>query len=437
VQQELQARVDRANGAGADLFVSVHSNAHSDRDVAGAITFYGPELGYAYELKREPRLVARSRQLATALQHELVTATAETDRGVRQAPFWVLGRTRMPSALVEAGFLTNFSNAGRLADPAYRKRIAQGIFTGIVRYLATEEDALFVADVTYPDGSVVAPGERFEKTWRLRNVGATTWGPGYRLAFHGGERLGAPAAVPLSGSQVLPGAEVDVSVPLHAPSGYATRVVEGRWQLQTPGGTWFGDRVWVAVLPRGALRTDRAAPLDHPEFTYFERTGHNVGFGFRRAFERLGGLDLFGFPRTEEFEEDGRTVQYFQRARFEYHPEHAGTAYEVQLTLLGDLLTAGRRPFTGVAPFDPDPNHQYFAETGHAVHFAFLRYFRERGGLDVFGYPISEELWEGGFTVQHFQRARFEYHPEHAGTAYEVQLGLLGDHWLKQRGWLP
>jgi hypothetical protein len=39
--------------------------------------------------------------------------------------------------------------------------------------------------------------------------------------------------------------------------------------------------------------------------------------------------------------------------------------------------------------------------------------------------------------VQHFQRARFEYHPEHAGTPYEVQLGLLGDEALRQKGWLP
>lgn len=62
----------------------------------------------------------------------------------------------------------------------------------------------------------------------------------------------------------------------------------------------------------------------------------------------------------------------------------------------------------------------------------------------MFGYPISEELDEGNgdgsgraYTVQYFQRARFEYHPELAGTPYEVQLGLLGDQALKEKGWLP
>lgn len=127
------------------------------------------------------------------------------------------------------------------------------------------------------------------------------------------------------------------------------------------------------------------------------------------------------------------------RARFEYHPEHAGTPYEVQLTLLGDVLTAPRRPFPRAAPFPETPDHHYFPETRHGAHFAFWRYMRERGGLDSFGYPISEELYgEQGwpYAVQYFQRARLEYHPEHAGTPWEVELGLLGDEFLRRRGWL-
>ena len=69
----------------------------------------------------------------------------------------------------------------------------------------------------------------------------------------------------------------------------------------------------------------------------------------------------------------------------------------------------------------------YFPETGMSVSFGFKRFFEERGGLEIFGYPITPEIQENGFTVQYFQRARYEYHPEHAGTRYEVQLGLLGD----------
>jgi hypothetical protein len=106
--------------------------------------------------------------------------------------------------------------------------------------------------------------------------------------------------------------------------------------------------------------------------------------------------------------------------------------------LIGDALTAPRRPFPPGQPFANAADHQYFPETGHGLHYAFLKYFQSRGGLDVFGYPISEELYgENGwpYAVQYFQRARFEYHPELPGP-YQVSLGLLGDQFLAQRYWL-
>jgi SpoIID/LytB domain protein len=170
--------------------------------------------------------------------------------------------------------------------------------------------------------------------------------------------------------------------------------------------------------------------------TFFPETGHNVGGAFLTFYNAQGGLDTFGYPRTEEILEDGRTVQYFQRARYEFHIDKAGTPYEVQLTLLGDSLTTARRPFPVTTPFASSADHVFFPETSHGLHYGFLNYWRNRGALDVFGYPISEELSENGFTVQYFQRARFEYHPEHAGTPYEVQLGLLGDQTLQQKLWL-
>ena len=67
-------------------------------------------------------------------------------------------------------------------------------------------------------------------------------------------------------------------------------------------------------------------------------------------------MDFFGYPRTEEIVIDGRQVQYFQRARMEWLPQQAGTPYEVQLTLLGDALTADRQPFpTATPPEGPSP----------------------------------------------------------------------------------
>ena len=93
---------------------------------------------------------------------------------------------------------------------------------------------------------------------------------------------------------------------------------------------------------------------------YFSETGMSVSFGFKRFFEERGGLEIFGYPITPEIQENGFTVQYFQRARYEYHPEHAGTRYEVQLGLLGDILTSGRI-FPKATPVATTTDQRYFS----------------------------------------------------------------------------
>jgi hypothetical protein len=94
----------------------------------------------------------------------------------------------------------------------------------------------FVADVTIPDDSVLAPGESFAKTWRVLNDGTCTWGPnGYALnafAFVGGDRLGAPDQVKLSG-EVRPGNMVDLSVNMVAPPVVGTYT--SNWMLRIQG----------------------------------------------------------------------------------------------------------------------------------------------------------------------------------------------------------
>jgi hypothetical protein len=96
-----------------------------------------------------------------------------------------------------------------------------------------------------------------------------------------------------------------------------------------------------------------------------------------------------------------------------------------------------------VEAFQNGPDHVYFPETGHSLSFAFLGYWTRNGGLAQFGYPISEELRERSatdgveYTVQYFERARFEYHPEYRGSDAEVLLGLLGTSALQAKGWLP
>lgn len=182
--------------------------------------------------------------------------------------------------------------------------------------------------------------------------------------------------------------------------------------------------------------TQPAAALpDGPTNLYFPTTGHNVGGAFLQFFDANGGVDMFGYPRTEPVLEDGRTVQYFQRARLEFHADKVGTPYEVQPGLLGDVVAASRPPF-GVAPLtDSAPGRVFFPETKHMLQGGFLEFWQNNGGLDLFGYPISEEIYENGLTVQYFQRARFEFYPDNP-DGRRVQLGLLGDEVLTKRRWL-
>ena len=91
--------------------------------------------------------------------------------------------------------------------------------------------------MTVPDGSYIAPGASFTKTWRIRNTGTTTWTTAYRLVFSGGDPLGAPSSVAFPYS-VSPGYWMDISVPLRAPNAAGT--FQGNWMLQSSDGTLFG-----------------------------------------------------------------------------------------------------------------------------------------------------------------------------------------------------
>lgn len=174
--------------------------------------------------------------------------------------------------------------------------------------------------------------------------------------------------------------------------------------------------------------------------TLYPQTGHSICKQMEPYWQRYGGIPQFGFPisdpLTEQSPTDGKqyTVQYFERARFELHPENRGTPYEVLLGLVGKQF----HPQTPAAAPINDGNHVYFKETGHNVSSLFNSYWQSHGGLFVSGYPISEELHEKStdgkqYTVQYFERARFEYHPENK-PPYDVLLGALGLQAWAQRG---
>jgi hypothetical protein len=153
---------------------------------------------------------------------------------------------------------------------------------------------------------------------------------------------------------------------------------------------------------------------------------------FLDFFNYHGGIEIFGYPLTIEFEEAGRRVQYFHRGRMELNPENP-PEQRVVMGLLGELLKTAEPPI--VEP-DARPDRRFFSETGHTVAAAFLRYFDTWGGVDFFGYPITEMMVEEGYIVQYFQRARLEWHPDNPPNL-RVQLGKLGEIYLDENNFSP
>ncbi|MFN7900881.1 MAG: N-acetylmuramoyl-L-alanine amidase [Synechococcaceae cyanobacterium] len=124
VDVDLPPRVSLANQSGADLFVSLHANAldMSRPDVNGIETFYFEG--------------SRSQRLAQEIQDQILAISpGSPDRGARKGRFFVIRRTIMPAALAEMGFVTGSLDSPRLADPAFRRRLAVAVSTAILRVL--------------------------------------------------------------------------------------------------------------------------------------------------------------------------------------------------------------------------------------------------------------------------------------------------------------
>jgi hypothetical protein len=177
--------------------------------------------------------------------------------------------------------------------------------------------------------------------------------------------------------------------------------------------------------------------------TRYAETGHAVCLSMQSYWQQFGGVQQFGFPVSEGQREvspsDGKTylVQYFERARFELHPELKGTPYEVMISQLGTFQYNKAYPKGAPGQKQNQEAGVLIPETGKWLGGAFRQRWERNGGLFVNGYPISDEFQERAadgktYTVQYFERARFEFHPENP-TPYNVLLGMLGKQALEAR----
>ncbi len=163
---------------------------------------------------------------------------------------------------------------------------------------------------------------------------------------------------------------------------------------------------------------------------YFSETGHNVkGEFFKFYSSNPNATFLYGYPITEEFtSKDGNTVQYFQRARFEFH-RNLPEGQRIQLSTLGQFTYISTGPLNVANSFAC----RLYTETGFSVCFAFLEFFDEYGGVAQFGYPISGFEYHENKIVQYFQKARLEWQPWMA-EGQRVVVSDLGRMYFEKLG---
>lgn len=187
----------------------------------------------------------------------------------------------------------------------------------------------------------------------------------------------------------------------------------------------------------------QAQGQQQPVSRTFAETGKTVSGKFLQYWLLHGGLAQQGFPISQELSEvsetDGKpyTVQYFERAVFEYHAENPAPN-DVLLSLLGTFLSKQKYP-AGAPGQEPNslPGSVQFTETGKRLGGKFLDYWKSHGGLAQQGLPISDEFTETSalngqvYRVQYFERAVFEYHPENPAPN-DVLLSQLGTFRFRQ-----
>ncbi len=123
----LDKRVEIANKAGSEIFVSIHFNSSRNPTPKGIEVFFCDAVG-------SPAKTSSSRRLASFVLTQLIRRTHAVSRGVKKQNFYVIRETKMPAILVEAGFISNQQEREQLKDPAYVDQLARAIADGVDQY---------------------------------------------------------------------------------------------------------------------------------------------------------------------------------------------------------------------------------------------------------------------------------------------------------------
>lgn len=222
--------------------------------------------------------------------------------------------------------------------------------------------------------------------------------------------------------------------------------------------TWMKTGLAVLVLSLGLMVWHSLAVAQSQNAVVFP-SGHwlDDAYGFLTYWRTHNGEKLLGAPVTGPLQEHGIVVQYFERGRLELHADEEGTpvlpgrvgydyasalwlafqfeAPELQKPQPGDSFaaTSGERSANL-----SDPNEQFFVETGFTITEPFLSFWQKYGGVEAFGYPISQPIWgyvdDELLLVQYFERTRLERHTI-GHNAYDIRISSLGRDLALLRGY--
>ena len=200
---ELNERTELANNANADLFISIHCDGFTNSTPSGASVFvmgmsklkanmdiairensaiymednyqqkyegFDPKSAESYivfSLMQNTHL-NQSLKIAEEVEKEFSTKANRKSRGVKQAPFYVISRTNMPSILIECGFLTNFKEEEYLHSEIGQEYIASAIFRGFKAYKKIFEGTISEKELKEPiavkEGRIKTPAPKKEIT---------------------------------------------------------------------------------------------------------------------------------------------------------------------------------------------------------------------------------------------------------------------------------
>jgi hypothetical protein len=205
------------------------------------------------------------------------------------------------------------------------------------------DNARFVTDVTYPDGTAVDAGDNFTKIWRFQNIGTCSWTSSYALVFMSGESMNGPLVQALTGN-VNPGQTVDVSVDLTAPASNGTHV--GNWGLRNGAGVIFAH-FYVQIKVGGVSGEFAVIHVTYTLSTWSDGTHTDCPRVTAQITANKAGPVTYHWTRSDSVSVPTATLTF----------DSAGTRSVNYDWPLGSA-SAGTTSWVGI--YIDDPNHQDF-----------------------------------------------------------------------------